>query len=198
MESGALGFLIVFFILITSTTISISRNWRLIVSVLGLQYLLAFLLISSSWPIELAAVKLVTGWIAGAILGLTRLSLTTEESEFAPRFPTSRAFRVLAAGLVILVVMGAAPRLVDWAAVVAITQAWGGLLLIGMGLLQIGLSNSHLRTILGILTLFSGFEVIYAAVEASTLLAGLLAVVNLGIALVGSYLLLAPGLEARR
>ena len=49
--------------------------------------------------------------------------------------------------------------------------------------------------ILALLTVLSGFEVIYAGVESSTLVAGLLAGINLGLALVGSYLLVAPTME---
>jgi hypothetical protein len=67
--------------------------------------------------------------------------------------------------------------------------------LIGLGLLQLGLRSGFFRAALGLLTLFAGFEILYAAVESSTLVAGLLAVVNLGIALVASYLLISPGLE---
>jgi hypothetical protein len=45
------------------------------------------------------------------------------------------------------------------------------------------------------LTYLSGFEVLYATVESSILVTGILVVVNLGIALVGGYLLVAPLLE---
>jgi hypothetical protein len=48
---------------------------------------------------------------------------------------------------------------------------------------------------LGLLTVLSGFEILYSAVEVSALVTGLLAGVNLGLALVGAYLLLAPTLE---
>lgn len=41
---------------------------------------------------------------------------------------------------------------------------------------------------MGLLTTISGFELMYAAVENSVLVAGLLAVVTLGLALVGAYL----------
>jgi hypothetical protein len=42
----------------------------------------------------------------------------------------------------------------------------------------------------------SGFEIIYANMESSVLVTGLLAGVNLGLALVGAYLLVAPAMEA--
>jgi hypothetical protein len=53
-----------------------------------------------------------------------------------------------------------------------------------------------LRVTIGLLTALSGFEIIYAAIETSTLVTGLLAGVNLGLALAGAYLIIAPTMEA--
>jgi hypothetical protein len=52
-----------------------------------------------------------------------------------------------------------------------------------------------MRVIVGLLTVLSGFEIIYAAIESSVLVTGLLAGVNLGLALVGAYLLISPKME---
>jgi hypothetical protein len=43
--------------------------------------------------------------------------------------------------------------------------------------------------VLGLLTILSGFEVFYSAVEGSILVAGMLSVVTLGLGLVGAFLL---------
>ena len=64
-----------------------------------------------------------------------------------------------------------------------------------MGLLQTGFRTDVFSTILGLLTLLSGFEIIYAEIERSTLVAGLLATVTLGLSLIGAYLLLSPEIE---
>ena len=45
------------------------------------------------------------------------------------------------------------------------------------------------------MTVLAGFELLYATVEGSVLVAGLLAVINLGLALVGSYLMIASNAE---
>jgi hypothetical protein len=42
-----------------------------------------------------------------------------------------------------------------------------------------------------LLTVITGFEIIYSAVESSALVVALLVVINLGLALVGSYLMIA-------
>jgi len=182
---------------LSAAALLMSRDWRWILGALGIQYFLAFLLITPSWPLELAAVKLVAGWIASAVLGLTRLNLAEEPDEDSRRLPTSPSFLILSTFLVLLVVLGAAPALADWAGQISINQAWGGLMLAGMGLLQVGLSGRNFRIIVGLLCLLSGFEILYAAVEASLLVAALLGIMNLCIALVGAYLLQAPRLEQR-
>jgi uncharacterized membrane protein len=64
-----------------------------------------------------------------------------------------------------------------------------------MGLLHLGIASHILRVIIGLMTFLSGFEVLYAAVEGSVLVAALLAVINLGLALVGSYLLIAAATQ---
>jgi len=110
--------------------------------------------------------------------------------------PGGAPFRLLAAGLVAMVVASSAPRVARWMPGVESEQVWGGLILIGIGLLHLGLTAQPLRVVLGLLTVLSGFEILYAAVESATLVAGLLAGVNLGLALVGAYLLVSPSLES--
>jgi hypothetical protein len=59
----------------------------------------------------------------------------------------------------------------------------------GVGLLHLGMTTRPFRVIIGLLTVLAGFEILYAAVESSVLVAGLLAAINLGLALLGSYFL---------
>jgi hypothetical protein len=141
-------------------------------------------LISLSWPVELAIVKLVVGWVTGAVLGASQLPETAKEGGSR----SSQIFRSLAAIFVFILTFTTYPFLATWINTrPEILQ--GGLILIGMGLLQLGMTTNSLRVILGLLTVLSGFEIIYASVENSVLVTGMLAVVTLGLALVGSYLL---------
>jgi len=74
-------------------------------------------------------------------------------------------------------------------------QAWAGLILVGLGFLKLGFYDQVLSVILGLLTVLSGFEIVYASIEASPIVAGLLALVTLGLAFAGAYMLLAPSME---
>ena len=47
----------------------LTSNWRLFLLALAIQYLGVFVLVTSHWPVGLAAVKVVVGWMTVAILG---------------------------------------------------------------------------------------------------------------------------------
>ena len=93
------------------------------------------------------------------------------------------------AGMVIVLAAGLASQGPQSAAGVEAPVLAGTILMAGIGALQLGSSRQTGRIILGLLTVLSGFEVYYAAVEGSILVAGLLSVVVLGLGLVGAYLL---------
>jgi hypothetical protein len=184
---------------LTSLALVLSQNWRLSLVVLSLQYVGVFLLSAQSWPIEMAAVKIVAGWMAAAVLGIaisdTGLKSPGNLSQEEQAWPSSRVFRSLAASLVILAAVSLAPNVSGWLPGISLPLALGGVMLLGMGLLQLGLTAHPVRIAMGLLTALSGFEIIYGAAETSTLLAGLLAATQLGLALICAYLLLAPGME---
>ena len=193
METETLALIAVGVVLVTSLVLLLSEDWRWTILALAGQYLGVSFLVWLSWPLEMAVVKLVAGWMAGAVLGTTRISLVENEKQ-ASR-PLNVVFRFFAGGLVILVVASLGPLILDWIATVTLPQVWGASLLLGMGLLHLGFTNRPYRVILALLTMLSGFEILYAAVEESTLVAGMLAGVNLGLALVGAYVLVSPRLE---
>jgi hypothetical protein len=229
MDIEAFAPLTVILLALTTLILLTSPDWRLSIAALALQYVGVFVLVAVAWPIAMSVTKLVTGWIAGAVLGMSISGLSPEaltgrqestraldesetrpvrRSSFTPRVfnwfftetqPGSRLsgrlVRFFSAAMVGLAVFSVAPAATNWISGLTVEQAWGGLLLIGMGLLQLGFAPAALQTILGLLTTAAGFEIFYAAVETSTLVAGLLSMINLGLALVGAYLLVAPYME---
>ena len=176
-------------IVITAMVILIFRDWRINAIALAVQYLAAFLLITLSWPIGMAVVKLIVGWMATAAISITLLRQNPPED--SSESVSSLLFRGLAGLLVILTIFILAPTLRETLfpnLETVILQ--GGLMLIGMALMQLGTNSDPLMTIFSLLSLLSGFEVIHAGLETSTLLTGLLAIVNLGLALVGVYFII--------
>lgn len=177
-------------VVITSVGMLIARDWRVSVSLLALQYLAMFVLLLSHLPLGMASVKVVAGWMACAILGMTRSDLT-EILEDEGLWPRGRLFRLFAAALVGIIVAGAVPGVDAIMADAGLPVTSGALMLIGMGLLHLGITSQILRVTQGLMTVIAGFEILYATVEGSVLVAALLAAITLGLALVGAYLMIA-------
>jgi hypothetical protein len=184
---------------LTSIMLIVNNSWRWMILLLAFQYIGVFILVAIRWPIELAVSKIVAGWMASAVLSVAIHEISSSSplywQETEKFWLSGRLFRLLAAGLVIMTVLSISPRLAEWVEGIGEMQTVGALTLIGMGLLHLGLTAQPFRVVIGLLTILSGFEILLSAVEVSALIAGLLAFVTLGLALVGAYLLLAPSMQ---
>lgn len=176
---------------LSTLIILISQSWRYSILALALQYVGVFWLINGLWPLGLAVVKLVAGWMACAVLSASQPEEDMREEQTSPTAP---AFRILAAALALALVISVEPS-VEARIPANRFILVGGLLLISVGWLHLGMTTRPIRVIIGLLTVLSGFEILYAAVETSILIAGLQAAVTLGLALVGAYLIAAPSIE---
>lgn len=174
-----------------STGLLLSRDWRWDLALLAAQYLGVALLVVQHWPIGMAAAKLVAGWMATAAIGMTLTAQSQADVQLEPFWPQGRTFKLFMAGMVFVVTAAATPRVESAMAGVEAPVIAGALMLTGMGLLQLGTRSEVPHVIFGLLTVLAGFEIFYAAVEGSILVAGLLAAVNLGLGLAGAYLLTA-------
>jgi hypothetical protein len=176
--------------LATATAILINRDWRLSLGALAVQYIAAFWLVTRHLPFVMGSAKLITGWMVIAALGMTRLAIPSAEDEesFLPR---GLWFRVTLVFVMALVALGATQRIESAIPGLGLPVITGSLLLIGAGVAHLGLTSDTLNVILGLLTMLTGFEILYAAIESSILVAGLLSVTNLGLGIAGSYLLIA-------
>lgn len=178
---------LVFLLMAAGLFILMVQNFRLALAALAAQYLLVFLLVTSVLPSSLALVKLVVGWMITALF-ISEVRLIGKEWE--NRIALSG--NLLRGGILLflwVVVYLALPLIQTWIPVDR-TVLLGGMILISCGLIQVGLSNQVLRISIGLLTLFSGFEVVYAALEPSVLVSGLLVLVNIGIGLAALFLVI--------
>lgn len=171
-------------IILTSLILLLSRDWRWSLVALSTQYLAVFILFLGNWPLTMSAAKLVTGWMAAATLGMT----VVNQGEFIPT-QSSRVFKFFMALVIIITAWQAAIPANDWIPAAGFPLILASLLLIGLGILQLGMTVEPFRVTIGLLTLLSGFELLSSPLENSALVAAMLAVVTLGLALTGSYLL---------
>lgn len=185
----------VIFLGMAALVILISHDWRLSVSALGLMYVGVFVLTAFSWPMEMAVVKLVAGWISASVLGMGLVNLPDAWDRPDRYWPSEILFRLSLAGLVGLVAVSLTSSVQAWLSDATSEQVFGGMVLVGMGIIHLGLTTRPMQTVFGLLVVFAGFEILYASVETSVLVAGFLAVVNMGVALIGAYLLMAPSME---
>jgi hypothetical protein len=199
-------------ITITSFSLALVRGWRTNIIFLAIQYVGVFILVSGSWSFSMAIIILLAGWIASTVLGMAMVSLRELQPGLQIRTPltrislqqmlvsflhlfSERAFYLLA-GLLILVVIGSQIPLMFVAMPgISAQNAWSGLVLIGFGLLKTGFTDQPFHTTIGILSFLAGFEILYATIQSSLLMAGLLAGVTLALSIIGAYLLLCAELE---
>jgi hypothetical protein len=174
-------------VIFTATGLLFSRDWRWSLGLLAIQYLGVFWMVQAHWPVSMAAAKLVTGWMACAVLGIAQLNARAE-GETASTWLQGRLFQVFAVGMVIVAMFALSLRVASRLGL-SLPVTLSGLLLIGLGLLHLGITSDSFQVVIGLLTVLSGFEVLYAAVESSALVTALLAAVNLGLALAGAYFL---------
>jgi hypothetical protein len=174
----------------------IIRDWRITAGALAVQYLAAFVLVTLSWPIGMAVVKLIAGWMSTAAIAFSWHSSSDRRGQRnSPPISESTAslfFRGVAGLLIVLLIFILSPVL--QAGVfpqVDLMIVQGGLMLMSMSLMQLGTNSDPYLMIISLLSFLMGFEVIHAALELSTLLTGLFVIVNLGLALVGVYFMVA-------
>ncbi len=184
-----LAWVAVLIVTVTSAGLLLSRDWRWDIGFLTAQYVGIAILVLQHWPLGMAAVKLVTGWMTTAALAMTLTALPPREEPVERFWPQGRAFRRFLVGMILVLAVAATPRIQQSLSGIGAPVAAGAVILVGVGLLQLGTSSEILRVILALLTVLGGFETVYAALESSILVAALLAVVNLGLGLVGAYLL---------
>jgi hypothetical protein len=170
--------LALFFLVIPESKKFISIAYSVMV---GLVFILNF----QSNTLIYSLIKSLTAFVALTILNL---SPNEKGDGFFNGLSTGRVFRVATLVLGFVFVLFISNSVSDFFSL-EITHAITALLLIACGFVQIGTSVRTFRIILGLLVLLQGFEIIYGAIESSIFVNGLISLIDLLIALVGSYLL---------
>jgi hypothetical protein len=172
-------------IMASSMLLLMGQNRRFSLFLLVVQYLAVFFLISQIWSLGLAFIKALAGWMG--VITLTATVFHQSETPGKETSVSSRFFRFLLGLIIWILIFTITPLFTNWLPIPNVFL-WSGCILLGIGLLQVGIFVSPLRVVMGLLTMISGFEVVYAAVENSTLVTALLAAITLGLSAVGAYL----------
>lgn len=163
---------------------------RWVLASLGMMYLGASWFVVDALPFTSVLAKVTTGVGVCLILGLSLRAADWQKGGLGLRpLPSSRYFRLFGAMLVIIAALGL--RRSDFIMLLDLPEGAGlvSVMLVAAGLMQVGLFISAFRVGVGLLVLLAGFEVLYSYVEPSLAVMALIASVNMGAAMVISYLI---------
>jgi hypothetical protein len=187
---------------LTASLIVVSGDWRLSLSTLLAQYILAGLLSTRLLPGQLAQIKVYVGvlicsmlyWAARRVEWMRKQHHQPEDPPLPPwpALTMSLPFRVLGMVLIGLTVYSLGPSYplpqVPWE--IGLAFYWMSL----SGLLGLILTNEPFQAGLALLTFVTGCELFYAGLESSLLATGFLAVGSLLLALAVAYLTVVRGI----
>lgn len=176
--------LIVISVLVSGALLLV-EDWRYRLALVAITHLIGFVLIVQIWPLPLAAVKLISGWMGVTLLATTFASASNSFTENPPI--SSRIFRALLGVFGWILVLVSVQRFNDWLPI-SYTNLFVGLVFFVSGIIYLALRSSTLDTVLGLLLFFEGFDVIYSSLEGSALVTGLFGVIIISICLTGSFL----------
>jgi hypothetical protein len=194
----------VIIVTLTSYGILVVNQWRISFILLLVQYPAIFIILTRTWSIQMAASILISGIIACIVLTMAiinqseahddgyhfRFSIaalkTNTHRKDKPLSETNLLFNIFAGLLVCLLVfsLSGSIEMQDMNNL----DIWSTLILICLGLLKVSLTQQTYQTMVGLLTALSGFEIFYASIDTAIATAGMLAAINLGLGIVGAYL----------
>ena len=166
---------------------TVTRSWIYALTAFSVQTLGVGLLALQVASVPVAAAKCIVGWLAVTILAVT---ISREKKDFLPDTegliaPLFRmALWILVFSSVVVLLPGLGGFFQNPPAGILLPSGF----LIGIGLVNLGISEHPLRVSLSLLSLLQGFELSYLWVEQSLLVLALLAVMDLSILVVMSIL----------
>jgi hypothetical protein len=202
MGLDLLAILAALVVTLTSLVLLTSDDWRLNIIFLSVQYAGLLLLLAPAWPLAMTVSQLVAGWMGGAVLSIAAanaVAAAAASSERARRrrFRTNPFFFLVAALLGGMAFLSQIPQVMGFIPNLSLAQAWGALILVGLGMIRLGFGERPLPITIGLLTILSGFTILITRLNTDPLTAGMLAGISLAISLAGAYLLTAPEMGAR-
>jgi len=176
--------LLIFSALASIVFILIASDWRMRIAGLSSLYIVGFIVILQVWPIALASVKLISGLMGMALLSTSQLT-AYQPGESRP-YPSVIVFRLLMAILFWIIISAVAQKINEWLPI-PYTNLFIGLSLMSSGIIIVGIMKRFIDTIIGLLTILIGFDIIYSSLEGSALVTGILALITILICLLSGY-----------
>lgn len=164
--------------------ILVGRTWQYRAAGLAIVNLIAFILILQIWPLALASVKLISGWIS--VILISSSQITGQPTNELLTLRSAVIFRFLITLLVWIVITAAANSFNEWLPI-SYTSLYIGLVIIAAGLIFASISQEMFDVIIGVLIMLVGFDIIYSSLEGSALVTGIYSLIVIFIALLNTY-----------
>jgi hypothetical protein len=158
--------------------LTLFRSWPGVLASLAVQTLGVGLVAAQISPLPVAAAKIIVGWISVALLAVT-VSREKKGDAGEENFRISAFFRFSLLLFLFSSIVALLPQLGGLFQDPPVGVLSSACLLIGVGLVNIGLSEHPLRSGVNLLTVLQGFELGYLWIEQSLLVLALLAFTDL-------------------
>lgn len=165
--------------------IMLTEGWLKVMLGYVIIYVSSFSVIVQYWSFSFSLVKLLTGLMSLVVLGI---SISKYNPIPIRKTTAQRVFGLVALIMVFIIIAFMVYRISNYLSI-ALEIVLSSLIIIIFGVLQLGIVHELYKTILAILIIFFGFELIFSANESSLLVNGLITLVTLLIALIGSYMM---------
>ena len=186
---------------LTAAVLVVVSDWRISLFVLAVQYVFVASLLATLMPLQLALLRVISGFIAASMLYITARrtyasARTTTERAHSSAFLIGWHFRAVALVMVAVTVISFVntTNLLNVPVLFWLVALW----LMGTGLLIIALTRDVIKHGLGLLTFSAGFGALYVAFDAGFIIFGALNMLDLLLALGLSHLASLPRRHAWR
>ncbi len=202
-----------FGVVLAAGLIVIFFDWRLLVLAFSVMAVFSGLLYSQLLPPQIAGIKMMISLLVAVQMYFTGRQISSNRAHDAQpepeelteadspnlrrRITTGLPFRIVVVVMVLLVSWQASTTPAFSVPDVSPTVSQAVIGLIAMGLLGLGLTEDPLKAGLMLLTVLTGFELYYAAIEPALAVIALLAAMNFAIALAAGYLAIIKSLPAQ-
>lgn len=184
--------LIVFF----SGVMVLLDNWRIILALMGGIYIFGALMIQRYLDFTYVVVFLISGWLAISILVIAQMNSESAIAEENVHHLLNRFFRFFAVIPIFIISIVLGNKLLEIFDGLLLYPTILFIYLFGFSVFMAGFSVQSVRYIVSMLLFFMGFFVLYSSINASIFIIAMMSVVQIFVAMIGSYLIMVGDLES--
>lgn len=193
-----MNLMLLYFLLIVSFSgvMVLLDNWRIILALMGGIYIFGALMIQRYLDFTYVVVFLISGWLAISILVIAQMNSESAIAEENVHHLLNRFFRFFAVIPIFIISIVLGNKLLEIFDGLLLYPTILFIYLFGFAVFMAGFSVQSVRYIVSMLLFFMGFFVLYSSINASIFIIAMMSVVQIFVAMIGSYLIMVGDLES--